>query len=484
MNKTVLLFCLAFGTAGAAQIGEPFLDFRDVPARVEKPYASWRWDAETRARAEDFTSQAVEPAPDGGGNVWRLTVTEAFPWGTIPERFRILTLHHFPPEADAIVMQCKVVDGEFTLCVGSPVAVFGDSDVITAPTILRPGGWRDVVFDLNHGLVRNYRRAGFSRHAQSISYTRWIQEPPALCMMPSRGTLLVRDIRLVGRGEGKPFPEISEAETIVITNAPVNENNTFTFFVADGKNHTNDFHASWKAGGQPRMKTPRLQIVPAPGGGNALAVATHWVEEIRWAGVKTPCATNANAVRLTMRLATALSNSVAGRTDVDNAVDIALLAAPAGQPFPFEKLAPKPDATDPGVRGYDYMYAHDQLHGAQWASAFYTTRRFVKQGEWATLTIPFADFTCSGATGALLDDLRLRRAPRAGTIRAVMALMPFPRRGPAVESTLEIGGIALVRVPEEKARASFFRPAPGTLAPVPGLSGYGGYLQHTESETP
>lgn len=470
------VFALSFACAAApARDIATLADFSAAPP-LDKPYVSWRWTPETKAQAERFSRLAVEPSPDGEGNVWRLTLTDAFPWGTLPEYIQSITRAHFPPEADAIVLRCRVLDGTFTLAFGGPTAYFGNSDVTTAYQTLSPGGWQDVVFDLNHDLIRNYRRAGFSRHARSIAYTRWAQEPPGLYLMRSQGTLLVRDIRLVARGEGRPFPAVAPDEATVVAGVPIDEASALTCFMPDGRNQIADFHASWKAGQSPSYAPPRLSFAATPGHGRSLAATARWSEEVRWMGVRTPAVRGANAIRLGVRLVTEQESAVAGHPEVDHPVDIGLLSVPPDGAFPFDRLSAPEAERDAGVRGHDLLYAHLTLADADWPSAFHTTRRFVRQGVWTTLVVPFADFVCIGATGGMRGDLETRAAPGGDGVRAVLALMPYPR-GRSFESTLELGDIDFVRIPDEQARASYHRPAPGPLVPVPGLSGYGGYVQ-------
>lgn len=479
LHATILLAMMAapLFAGEPVPLGEPLLDFRRAPVGEEAPYTSWRWTAEMKARAPEFTRLAVEPSPDGDGTVLRITINDSFPWGTLPEHFRIVTSAQFPPETDAVVMRCRVLDGEFGVSVGSPTAYFADSDVMAAVQVLRPGDWQDVVFDLNHGLIRNYRRAGFGRHARSIAYTRWAQESPALLLMRSRGTMLVRDIRLVARGEGRPFPVFNPDEVEIAQAVDVDASSLFSLFQPEGRGQLADFTNSWKAAGQPRYPPPRFSFVPGPSGRDVPAATASWAEELRWMGVKTPEVHDANAIRLEVRLSTELPASVAGYPDVDHAVDIGVLATPLGKPFPYEAFAIDPAERDEGVRGHDCLYSPLISDQVTVATALHTTRRFVAAGRWTTLVIPLADFVCVGSTGPSRHALENRLAPVSGEVRAVLALVPFPRQGRLTESTLAIGSIAFVKVPDDKAGPSYFRPVPGEFTPLPDMNGYGGYVQ-------
>lgn len=474
---SIALPALAAETVGTATPLAVIADFRQQPARELQPYADWRWSPEEKAKAGSFSRRAIAPNPDGNGSVLRLEITPEFPWGGSPERLLQLTNGHFPPESDAVVLRLRVESGVFTVAIGGPTAYYGDSDVITSPQRIEAGDWREVHCDLHEGLCRNYRRAGFGRAAQSIAYNRWAQEPPQFYILPgSTGVLLLETASLVATGRGRPFRVFNPASMAAVQSAPTTLANAFTLLVADSQ--TADFERSWRDVPACRYPPPQLAEVPGPAGAAALSATAEWAEEIRWAGVRTKPAAGANALVLTVR-ATSPVVAMQFTSDAGQPVDIGLLCGTAAAPFPWERLGP-PEEWRQGATasGFDVSLSNREtakqsdLHVAQ-----YQTRRFVKAGEWQTLTLPFEDFVCIAGTGTLQADLVSRASPAAEAVAGVTWMLPWPRGGRAVGAAIQVADVQFVTiaVDDPAPRRSYPAPVPATLEPLPGVIDYGGW---------
>jgi hypothetical protein len=447
-------------------------DYRRQPVGELAPYRNWRWSPELKAKAGDLSNRAVVSSPDGNGQHLRLVVTPEFPWDGHPIAMHALTTDHFPPESDAIVVRLRVESGEFQLAIGGPTAYFGDSDVLTEPQRVVAGDWQDVRFDLHEGLHRNYRRAGFGRAAQAMSYNRWAQEPPSLSVHPgSSGTLLVQSVTLIAAGRGQPFPRFDRSDLTLVQSVPTSLEQAFTLLLADSQ--MAEFKSSWLDPAACRYAPPALSARPAPTAGQpmALAATAAWNEEIRWAGLRTEPKSGADALELTVRVTTSVPSSQVA-SDAGQPIDIGLLVAPAGEPFPWERLGP-PDAwrQEAKGRGYDANLSPRSVTQQENLNvALYHARRFVRVDEWQSLVIPFEDFACIGATGVFKEQLAAHAPPTASDApSAVLWLVPWPRRGTGKESTAEVFDVRLVLIDKTNTqpRRSYPAPLAGTLPQEP-----------------
>lgn len=459
------------------------VDFALQPVGELAPYSDWNWSIEQKAQASSFSKRAIVPNPAGEGHVLRVELSPEFPWRTGPERMHSLTTAYFPPESDAIVLRAKVVSGSFTLAVGGPTAYFGDSDVMTSPQRIESGEWVDIRCDLNDGLCRNFRRAGFSRAATAIAYNRWSQEPPGLYVLPgSVGVLLLQSATLVASGRGHPFPSFDPSHVTSARSVPTAIDRAFTLLMADSQGA--DFERSWRTPGTCQYAPPRFSETPAPtrAGKPALATTVRWLEEIRWAGVRSEPTPAVNAVRLTVRV-TPATPATQLTSDAGQPVDIALLGGAVDVPFPWTRLGPPDEWRQAsGVRGYDINLSNRAVAPAEDLHvALYQARRFVRTQAWQTLVIPFEDFACVGATGRLKEHLALHAAPSPDSVAVagVAWLLPWPRGGRAGETTLEVADVELVTISadETTSRRSYSPAQASTFAPIPGLTGYGGWHQ-------
>ena len=72
-------------------------------------------------------------------------------------------------------------------------------------------------FSLHDGLLRNFRRAGFSGNAPWIYYARWAQEPTRFYVFKgSGGEIQIKDLEIIFKGMGQPFPAFSRDDVIAV----------------------------------------------------------------------------------------------------------------------------------------------------------------------------------------------------------------------------------------------------------------------------
>jgi hypothetical protein len=441
-------------------------DYRQQPVAEFQPYSYWRWSPEAKASAGEFSRRAVVEGDDGGRHLL-LHVSPTFPWSGMPISLHPLTSDYFPPESDAIVLRLRVVSGEFRLGIGGPTAYFGDSDVFTATQRIAVGDWTDVRFDLHEGLQRNYRRAGYGRAAQVMSYNRWAQEPTMLTVWPgSSGTLLVQSAKLVATGRGRPFPTFEAAVLESVRVVPVTLESAFTMLLADSQ--WEDFKASWLDPAACRYPPPAMAAADAPvPGAAALSATAGWNEEIRWAGLRTEPTSGADALAITVRVATDVPSTLLASA-AGQPIDIGLLAAPAGEAFPWDRLQPPEEwRRDAKGKGYDLNLSHrvvgslENLH-----VGLFHARRFIRPNEWQSFVIPYEDFACVGATGAFRERLVAHTPPTlSDASAAVLWLVPWPRRKPGGPATAAVADIRFLRIApsDGRSRRSYPAPLPGTL---------------------
>ena len=441
-------------------------DYGREPVAELQPYSYWRWSPEVKASAGDFSRRAIVEGADGQRHLL-LHVSPTFPWYGAPISLHSLTSDYFPPESDAIILRLRVESGEFLLGIGGPTAYFGDSDVFTATQRIPVGDWIDVRFDLHEGLRRNYRRAGYGRSARVMSYNRWAQEPTMLYVSPgSSGTLRIQSAKLVATGRGRPFPTFEPAALKPVRNVPAALDSAFSMLLADSQ--AADFKASWLDPAACRYPPPAIAVAegPAPGS-DALSATAGWNEEIRWAGLRTEPTSGADALAITVRVATDVASAQLG-SDAGQPIDIGLFAAPVGEPFPWDRLRPPEEwRRDAKVRGYDLNFSHRVVGTVEGLDVgLFHARRFVRPGEWHSFVIPFEDFACVGATGVFRERLAAHAPPTPSDVSAaVLWLVPWPRRKPGAPSTATVADVRFVRIAPSDARPrrSYPAPLPGTL---------------------
>jgi hypothetical protein len=270
---------------------------------------------------------------------------------------------------------------------------------------------------------------------------------------------------------------IDAASTTAVQSVPTTLANAFTLLAADSQ--TADFERSWRDVSACRYPPPQLAETPGPAGAAAALSATaEWAEEIRWAGVRTQPAAGANALVLTVR-ATSPVAAMQFTSDAGQPVDIGLLCGTAAAPFPWTRLGPpegwRQGATAPGFDAN--LSNRDTAKQSDLHVALYQTRRFVKAGEWQTLTLPFEDFVCIAGTGTLQEHLASRASPAAEAMAGVTWLLPWPRGGRAIGGAVQVANVQLVTIGVDNPapRRSYPAPVLGTLEPLPGIIDYGGW---------
>lgn len=327
-------------------------------------------------------------------------------------RLAILTGPYIPPETDAIRMKVRVASGRATLVVGGPVSQMGTSDVFCDPqTIETASEWQSVEFSLNHRLTRNYRRPNFTTELPVIYYTRWIQEPVYLYLLPQSGgqpetSLFIDDVEFVAKGESQPFP--------VYTPEEIEQTGLIASFDS-AKELTNVFSVSHGTGVS--AEVPKLSI-EANARGTLLAECS-WAEEGQIVSVATRGNPDANAIEFALKADFPATIYPFTRDGVPSlALDFVLFIAPGEAETPWREIRASGKLKPPLPPG-DF--------------AFYTTRRYVPAGVWSTVVIPWNDFICVYGQGAFRNLQQKQMPVPPASIIAAGCLAPFGARRGAIE---------------------------------------------------
>ncbi|MDX9981890.1 MAG: hypothetical protein RBU25_17855 [Lentisphaeria bacterium] len=433
---------------------------------------------------------------------------------------------YLPPEADVVRMKVRVVSGRAILAVGGPVSQMGNSDVQCDPQLVAADGtgeWQTVELSLNRRLVRNYRRANFTKDLPVVYYTRWAQEPFFLSLLklpealrPAEETVLYIDqVELVTRGEGRPFPVYAPAavETVAtIIDFAVPGDLARVVSVAHGYSIDKPFEFGYRRVADPQARplpghivksspfiaeegthypAPRFTLVDSLPGRKAVQAECLWAEEGQIVAVKTQADPRANAFRLALRPDYALMQKTYQVTHDGkpaHAVDIVVFVSPKGTDFPWHDIAAtdalKKAFAESGYQGpgakYDYLLTTNRVNcinvpEIQRAGSFgfYSARRYLPAKEWTSVTVPFADFVCVYGQGEC-QDLQRRQVPLAPEhVAAIGVVAPYG----SGHGTIGIDEIALARVPGTPAEQRSFWQVPdasrATLVPLPLYQGYG-----------
>lgn len=463
--------------------------------------------APLKVRQSGIAAEASSDTPFGHSCL-KITISKEFQWvkpggagrpDAPLEAVCVGTLSgpYLPPEADAIRMRIKGIAGAAILAVGSPVSQLGNSDVFCDPQLVRaePGAWQTLEFSLNQRVARNFRRPNFTGELPVVYYTRWVQEPvylylvapPPALRSACETVLLVDQIELIGKGEGRPFPRYDAASVKTVAKIADFEaaaDLTNVFSLAHGYSFLPSFEAGYRrtpAAGKGEMPeyvarsspfikeeglrypAPRYTRIDLAGGGHALQAECVWAEEGQIVLMKARGSAPANALAFTVKpdfpktAGGSYEGEYGGRRI--NAIDVVVLVAPEGRAFPWHGLA----ATDelmaaflqsgykgPGAR-FDYMLTTDPNKNVNCpdirqagAFGFYGARRYAPVRDWSPQVIPLSDFICVYGQGEC-KPMQARQQPlRPETIAAVGFLVPFG----AGHGTLDLDEIALVHVPE------------------------------------
>lgn len=459
---------LAAPTAEEGHIIATLHDFEQNEVGPWPPLTIYRWTEEQKGKAETFTAREVRTGTPFGKQCLRVQIDSSFPWDKGNPLLMTLSRTHFPPEADAIRMRVKILKGTVALTVGGPTAYYGNSDAYARTEVLDAQSapdWVTVEFSLNHRLWRNNRRAGFSSAAPRIYYTRWAQEPTGFyALPPSAGEMLIDQVELIAKGEGRPFPDlppdsVDKLEGIADFEQEQDLAKAFTVLMAD--NQDKEFTLSWTRDPAPRYPPPVLSIVnDEQTGRRALSITATFAEEILWAGIKARPRAEANAICLTVRAARTSGEHGLHGYGPREPIDVAVWVAPPDEPFPWEAFGPAEELRAGPGPGYDYNMTYRTIRNTKLASfALYQARRFLKPGEWETVSIPFADFTCFYGHGKYADRLRGHMALTGDDIIAVAFLAPWPRTGRG-ETTILIDELSYVRAPGEDSTLRSFWQVP------------------------
>lgn len=447
--------CLGVWSAGAAE---------DLPGRVIsvlrsfEPDENFRWEGgASSANHADFN--VVEGIREYSENTpfglrcWKLTVDDPAPfsgwrkagWENIDKVFLVglLKIPHLPPEADVVRVRCKVLRGNFRLSVGGPVIQPGTSDVFADPVELDAvncAEWRTVDFSLNHKLMRNFRRARYSRHSPVIYQTRWGQEDFCIVgLKKSEGVILIDQIELVSTGEGRPFPQFEPSQIQQISMIADFEHDRDLEKVAtilhgynSGQGQEDTFVQSWRRNpDEPnvaRWKDQRNRLldhepmtygiaVDGLTGKRSLMTRAHFAEEHSFALIRTAGEPRANAFKLVIK-ASAQNEDLRreSRTYWGTAVDFLVLVAPEGKPFPWDALAASEELRRHPGPGFDYEISLKRTAGVSYG--YYHARRLIMDDSWTTMIIPFHDFVCGYGqkemAGAFQQQLPMAGAQIAG----------------------------------------------------------------------
>jgi hypothetical protein len=447
-------------SAAAERVVAVARDFDGERVGKLPPLSHHTWHKDQARHADRYSRLEVVEDPGSGSPCLRIELSNSFPWGNRPEQ-RLATVgpDYLSPEVDAVRMRVKGVSGRLELRVGSPTVYFGHSDVTSESAVVDAAAdaeWRTVEFSLHHGLSRNFRRARFGRASPVIYYTRWIQEPLYLVAVKgSAGTVLVDQIELVSRSEGKPFPEFTAEQvrrvaTVADFEGPVSRFAAFTFF-----QEPIDLTRPEPYRVRPDWSPPKLLRVPTrygdgrprePAGGIATIEAAKYslrfehqgTEEVCFAGVRVDDTADANA------LVFDIWAEHAG--DPTTVIDFLVYAAPGDlrESFPWNALKPppawrqKPDA-------FDYYLSEDRAPDASYA--LYHARRLIPTGRRTTVIVPMADFICAYGRNGAADLFQNQMPLTSDMLLAIGWTVPFgTRRAPSV---IEFDEISLGQVPGE-----------------------------------
>ena len=427
---------------------------------------------------------------------------------------------YLPPESDAVRMSVRVLSGAAILAVGGPVSQMGNSDVFCDPQRVDGAdgdGWKTVVFSLNWRGVRNFRRPNFTVDFPRVYYTRWAQEPMYLYLVAPPGgaraagetVLLIDQVELLARGEGRPFPEFGadrlERVQPVIDFAD-DADLKRVISVAHGYSYLASFEAGYRraatngpdraaaraAAASPFAKeeglaypAPRYTRVDRGDGRHALRAEGMWAEEGAIVAVKTRADTGVNALvcELNPDFPAAKGHYAfqeAGRRM--QVVDFVIFVAPSGGEFPWHAMeateALKAALRKSGYRGpgavFDTILTRERNPSVNTpdireagAFGFYTARRYVPAATWSTTVIPFSDFVCVYGQGECRDLQAGQRPLSPGGIAAVGCLVPFGsghgvislgRLAFAAVSGAPSGGRSFWQAPEGSGVTRFERP--------------------------
>ncbi len=431
------------------------------------PIKHHAWSQELQQRANEFSQVAIVKDDSSGSTCCRVELRESFPWQNRSE-YRLLTIgpNYLPPESDAVRLRVKVLNGNFTLSVGSPTVYFGHSDVQSKAVTVSAGEephWQTVEFSLHHDLSRNFRRARFGAKSPRIHYARWIQEPLYLfANQGSRGAILIDDVQLVSKGEGRPFASFSaeQIETvgeIADFEDPAQLAQAFTFF-QEPIDLTREPHLVrdyW---------TPHLlrRVEQGRTGKFSLEAEQRSSEEVSFVGLKALGSEEANALLLEVKV----ENAKAGGEVV---LDFVVYVAPTQDRarFPWQDFAPPSNWKKQAGVSFDYYLGQSNMSQVDYG--FYHVRRAVPTGKWTSLVLPFADFICAYGQHQCEVMFQQQQPLKGENVIAVGWLPPW--RHSRTITHVFVDRAAFVRVPGATSELQSYWQPSAKAAPAPRSSG-------------
>lgn len=365
---------------------------------------------------------------------------------------------YLKPETDVVRMKIKMLRGKIGLSFGAPVSQVGNSDVLAKVKYLSPtqpsdcialgNNWLQCDFDLQQNLWRNTRRANFSAVGNNtiknsigeeiIHFTRWIQEPLTLYVVPydsadnkiltGNPVLLIDDIELRNYGKGKAFPTFTSVTPIKTVH-----------------NFNNDISGAFTVD----FVFPTAQPTPilshssiSQSNTKSLLIQSKTAEESSWTAVNSRTTSSANAVQFDIRIEASAEGKVA-----DHVIDFLAIATPTGTTFPWSKY--------PASNGHTYSMNKSTTNTENFA--IYHARRILTRNQWHTVTIPFADFAAAYGSGNMSINHSEQLPLQGNEISTIGLQTTYANR--AVTTSMYIDNIRYVSVAgNDQSLRSFWQP--------------------------
>jgi len=460
--------CMGAGLAATRPVEGKVLqvvrDFEAAALGERRPAAMhWKWTPEQKAGALEYSSIEIVGDAAVGEKCLKLVVTEKLPPRRSGYRMISLGVDYLPPEADAVRLRVKVLQGRFVIAAGGPTVYFGHSDVMTRFVVLNAGThatWTTVELNLNQNLTRNDRRAQWGRHSPVVYYTRWIQEPLAIYVAPgSAGAMLIDQVELIARSQGRPYPVFEPAQIRTIApgidfEAPASMANVFTVMTNTTEQPKFDQAPHLVRGAWPPPRISR--VAEGRGGRYSLQMVMTGAEEVCFAGLKVAGAGEANAIAL------AIKAQYPGRGKPDIVLDFLAWAAPPERQaaFPWDDLRPPVSWRNSPEIAFTYYLSPKNAAVARESFSFYHTRRLVPNDQWVTLVLPLADFICSYGQGAMEPAFQKQTPLAADQVFALTFLSYFGQIAHPLRVLID--DVTFVKVPgtPQSLRSFYQSPAP------------------------
>jgi len=436
-------------------------DFEDEPVGYIGSILPWYWTEDQKRDWAKYSRLEIVADPGSGNKHFMATLSPDLPWDRNGQpvdlyQIRKTGMDYTPPVFDAVRIQVKVLQGEFRLTTTSSTIYFGNSDVTCQPKVLNlttNDTWESIDFDLNQGLTRNYRRAGFSQGSPVIYLSRWIQEPLSIGVLNgSHGILMIDRIELVKKGQGRQFPSFASSQIRQV--GAVADFET----IADLAKAFTFTHADTDLSGPPVLARPTwappilARVQEAVSGHYSLEARQIGHEEVAFTGIKALGPKGANAIALKMKVDHPSSLVV-------QCLDFVVYAAPESErtAFPWNRLEPPVSWKNSPDLAFNYYLSQKNTAGLSYG--FYHARRHFQNGEWQTVVIPLADFMCAYGQEHCEYWFKNQIPLSSERITALGFLPPFRQR--YGETRILIDEVTFVSVAEEDAPLrSFWQASP------------------------